>query len=169
MSEQLVLVDNNDTAIGAMDKLQAHKEGRLHRAFSIFVFNSANELLLQKRHQDKYHSGGLWANTCCSHPRPNESLQAATHRRLQEEMGFDCDLRPGFSFIYKIKFDNGLIENEYDHVFIGHYDDDPEPNPMEVESWQWLSLPALQQQIRQQPDNYAHWLQLVADKITAYV
>lgn len=169
MTEQIVLVDDNDTAIGVMEKLQAHREGRLHRAFSIFVFNSAGELLLQKRHSGKYHSAGLWANTCCSHPRPGESLKAATHRRLQEEMGFDCEMSPGFSFIYKVPFDNGLVENEYDHVYIGHYDSDPVPHPLEVEDWRWVSLPVLQQQIHDEPEHYVHWLQLIIDKVRRYM
>jgi isopentenyl-diphosphate delta-isomerase len=165
MNEQLVLVDRNDTAIGVMDKLQAHQEGHLHRAFSIFVFNAAGELLLQRRNPQKYHSGGLWANTCCSHPRPGETLAAAAHRRLGEEMGFDCKMETGFSFIYKVLFDNGLIEHEYDHVFVGYYDDDPLPNPTEVVEWQWIGLADLQQRISARPQDYVHWLRLIFERV----
>jgi len=123
--ELVVLVDENDNEIGVEEKINAHRKGLLHRAFSIFVFNSKNELLLQKRAADKYHSGGLWSNTCCSHPRPGENLKDAAHRRLQEEMGFDCSLREVFSFLYKKSFDNGLTEHELDHVFFGKFDGIP--------------------------------------------
>src|SRR3989344_7340032 len=121
MKDYIILVDENDNQIGIEEKIKAHLDGKLHRAFSIFVFNNKGELLIQQRALDKYHSAGLWTNTCCSHPKPEEQIIEAGHRRLKEEMEFDCELNEAFSFKYKAVFDNGLTENEYDHVLIGYY------------------------------------------------
>ena len=143
MPEYILTVDEKDNVTGKGEKMKVHREGKLHRAFSIFVFNSKSELLLQKRAKSKYHSGGLWTNTCCSHQRDGETLEKAVHRRLKEEMGFDCELKEVFTFTYRVKFDDGLIENEYDHVFFGKFDGKPEPNPEEVDDWKWISLEEL--------------------------
>lgn len=168
--EKVILVDKNDKEIGFDEKLKAHQNGgKLHRAFSIFIFNSKKELLLQKRAQGKYHSALLWTNTCCSHPRPAEVLSAAAHRRLKEEMGFDCDLSEKFSFIYKVDLENGLSENEFDHVFFGKFDVEPKPNPKEADSWQWIGLEELKQDIKQNPEKYTYWLKLSLNKIIEYV
>src|SRR5262245_36737449 len=141
--ERVVLVDENDREIGTEEKLKTHQQGLLHRAFSIFVLNSEGQLLLQKRAAGKYHSPGLWGNTFCSHPRPGEELEAAVHRRLQAEMGFDCPLKRDFSFVYRVELNNGLIEHEIDHVFSGHHDGDPDANLEEVQDWRWVDLPTL--------------------------
>jgi len=166
---EVILVDENDNEIGTEEKMKAHQEGKLHRAFSIFIFNSKGELLLQKRAKSKYHSGGLWSNTCCSHPMPGEALEKTVHRRLKEEMGFDCELKEIFSFTYKAKFDNGLIEHEYDHVFIGKFDGKPTPNPEEVDEWKWIDVEELKKGIQENPDNYTYWLKASIDKIIPYL
>jgi isopentenyl-diphosphate delta-isomerase len=155
--EQVVLVDKEGNDIGVASKLEAHKKGLLHRAFSIFVFNERDEVLLQQRAFDKYHSGRLWSNTCCSHPRPGESLDQAVHRRLQEEMGFDCDLQELFTFRYKQEFDNGLIEHEYDHVFRGYYDGEVNPDPAEVARYKWVSWDFLVGDAKNN-QSYTYWL-----------
>ena len=131
----VILVDTKDNQTGISEKLEAHKKGLLHRAFSIFLFNDQDQLLLQKRADEKYHSGGLWTNTCCSHPSPGEFLIKSAQNRLKEEMGISTSLSPLFSFIYKAEFDNGLIEHELDHVFIGTFNANPLPNPEEVGEW----------------------------------
>ena len=161
--EEVILVDKNNRKIGTKEKLQAHKEGKLHRAFSIFIFNSKNELLLQRRVKAKYHCGGLWSNTCCSHPRPNEKLSKAVHRRLKEEMGFDCNLKKAFCFTYKAKFSNGLIENEYDYVFLGKFNGKPKPNPAEVMDYKWVSLKKLKNDIKKHPKKYTVWLKIAVN------
>ncbi len=165
MPEKVILVDKDDKEIGIGKKIKTHKEGKLHRCFSAFIFNSKNELLLQRRARSKYHSGGLWTNTCCSHPRPNEPTEKSVHRRLKEEMGFDCEVKEIFSFIYKVKFDNGLWEHEYDHVFFGKFDGEPKPNPEEVDEWKWVSLEKLKKDIQENPDNYTYWLKKSIDKV----
>jgi isopentenyl-diphosphate Delta-isomerase len=165
MKEYVILVDESDTEIGTAEKLQTHREGALHRAFSIFVFNPKDELLLQKRAKTKYHSGGLWSNTCCSHPRPAEPIHAAAHRRLMEEMGFGCDLEEIFSFTYRVQFADDLFEHEYDHVFVGTYDGEPAPNPAEVNAWKWMDLDVLRQDVRRYPDRYTYWLKLCVEKM----
>jgi isopentenyl-diphosphate Delta-isomerase len=134
----------------------------LHRAFSIFVFNSKCELLLQKRAENKYHSGGLWSNTCCSHPKKGRNLKSESHKRLKEEMGFDCNLREIFSFRYRVDLDNGFIENEYDHLFFGLYDKSQiSPNPQEVSGYKWVNINDLKGEIIKNPDNYSYWLKFV--------
>ncbi len=164
-SEQIILVDEKDREVGTEEKLRVHQEGKLHRAFSIFVFNSDGKLLLQQRAKTKYHSGGLWANTCCSHQRLGEKLEEAIHRRLKEEMGFDCDLKKIFSFIYKVNFDNGLTENELDHVFVGRFSGTPNPGKTEVETWKWISLNELKKDIGKNPEKYTYWLRVCIDRV----
>lgn len=164
MKEEVILVDSNDKEIGAGEKLKTHQQGKLHRSFSIFVFNSNDELLLQKRAQAKYHCAGLWTNTCCSHPRPGEPIEEAVHRRLKEEMGFDCELKEVFSFTYKAEFDNGLIENEYDHVFTGRFDGEPILNPKEADDWKWVGVEELKKDIKENPSKYTPWLRIAIDK-----
>lgn len=156
--KMLILVDENDNEIGTEEKMKAHREGKLHRAFSIFVFNSDGELLLQKRAPDKYHSGGLWTNTCCSHPTPGEEMTSTVHRRLEEEMGFDCELKKAFHFIYRAELTNGLVEHEYDHVFSGIYDGKVRPNPKEVMDFRWVDLNALEKDLAAHPEVYTPWL-----------
>lgn len=154
---KVVLVDKNNRKVGEMEKLEAHKRGLLHRAFSIFVFNSKGELLLQQRPKKKYHSGGLWSNTVCSHPRPGERYLAAAHRRLKEELGFDCFLERKSCFIYKREFQNGLTENEYDCIFIGRFDGSPKPNQIEVANFKFVSLPEIKKDIVKNPEQYTFW------------
>lgn len=149
-----------------MGKLVAHRKGLLHRAFSIFIFNPRGELLLQRRTRRKYHSGGLWSNTCCSHPRPGETVLRAAHRRLKEEMGFDTKLKEIFSFVYKVKFLNGLIEHEYDHVLVGRFGGTPKPNPKEAEACKWIALAALRRDIRRHPRRYSFWLQKALPRVS---
>lgn len=169
MSDRLILIDENDTPIGTEEKLKAHKLGKLHRAFSVFIFNKIGDLLLQRRSLNKYHSAGLWSNTCCSHPRPGEDTLAAAHRRLQEEMGFDCELKEVFSFFYKTEFENGLIENECDHIVIGNYDNEPVPNPEEVENYGWIKANTLKDDIAAHPEKYSVWLKISLDKVIKYL
>jgi isopentenyl-diphosphate delta-isomerase len=159
-AEQLILVDAEDRELGAGEKLQTHLEGALHRAFSIFVFDAEKRLLLQKRAQTKYHSGGLWSNTACGHPRPGETTLAAAHRRLREEMGFDCELHQAFGFLYRKELDGGLVEHEYDYVFVGRFDGEPLPDAIEVEAWRWLSMKRLRRDLLERPRQYSYWLSL---------
>ena len=142
--EYVILVDENDQEIGSMEKQEAHEKGLLHRAFSVFVFNENKELLLQQRALTKYHSAGLWTNTCCSHPRIGETIEQAAHRRLTEEMGFDCELITKTSFIYKAAFENGLTEHEFDHVLVGNFNGEISFNPTEVKNFKWINLEELQ-------------------------
>ncbi|MDP6537815.1 MAG: isopentenyl-diphosphate Delta-isomerase [Gammaproteobacteria bacterium] len=158
MNQELVLVDENDVVIGYGEKLQVHQNAQLHRAFSIFVLNNNSELLLQKRAYDKYHSGGLWANTCCSHPVRGEDQEVTAQRRLVEEMGIQCSLRKLFGFMYKAELDNGLTEFEYDHVYLGKFEGNPTPNAEEVCDWKWMNLELLQEDLKVNPDRYAYWL-----------
>ena len=161
MEEQVILVNEKDQPIGLMGKMEAHEKGLLHRAFSVFVFNSKQEVLLQQRAACKYHSPNLWTNTCCSHPRAGETNQQAGERRLQEEMGLQVPLQEVFSFIYKAPFDNGLTEHEYDHVLVGYSDAQPQINPEEVASWKWLSLEAIKENILQAPEQYTAWFKII--------
>ena len=154
--KHVILVNETDQAIGTEEKLKAHKEGLLHRAFSIFTFNDNGELLIQQRAKTKYHSGEKWANTCCSHPITKEDFITEAKQRLQEEMGFDCELKEIFSFIYKARVGD-LIENELDHVFIGKYNNSPKPNPEEVQDFRWTTLENLETDMKQNPDEYAYW------------
>lgn len=163
--EYVILVDELDNAIGKMEKQQAHKEGALHRAFSIFIFNSEKKLLLQKRAIDKYHCGGLWTNTCCSHPREDETILDAANRRLQEEMGLKCVLKKEFSFVYKAALENGLTEHEFDHVLLGETDDQPTINEDEVSEFRFVQLNDLQIEISKSPEIFTPWFLLALDKV----
>ena len=164
MKEKVLLVDQKDQILGKMEKIEAHEKGLLHRAFSVFVYNDKNELLLQKRALSKYHTPGLWTNTCCSHQRENESNIEAGKRRLQEEMGFKTELKDQFSFIYKAPFSNGLTEHEYDHILIGYFNGEPDPNPHEVADWKWMSLDAIEKDIYKNPDHYTAWFRILLEK-----
>ncbi|MBN8701694.1 MAG: isopentenyl-diphosphate Delta-isomerase [Bacteroidetes bacterium] len=163
--EKLILVDELDNEIGVCEKIEAHQKKLLHRAFSIFVFNDKKELLLQRRAVTKYHSAGLWTNTCCGHPRPNETTINAATRRLQEEMGFVCSLQRSFSFIYDAKLENNLFEYEYDHVFIGTYNDAPVINTEEASEWKYESLELVKQDVLRYPQNYTVWFKKCLDRI----
>ena len=165
MKEELViLVNEQDEKIGLMPKMEAHEKGLLHRAFSVFVFNNKGQLLLQQRAKTKYHSPGLWTNTCCSHQRDGETNVEAGKRRLMEEMGFTTELTDSQSFIYKAPFDNGLTEHEYDHILTGMYNDEPAINPEEVESWKWMSLRDVKQDMNLNPEIYTVWFKIIFDK-----
>ena len=164
MIENIIVVDEFDKEIGCIEKMEAHSKGILHRAFSILVFNSNNELLLQKRNIEKYHTPGLWTNTCCSHPRYGEKLQDAIYRRLQEEMGFVCELKEIFSFIYKVELDVNLFEHEYDHVFIGFYDGEILPNNDEVDDYKWATLEDIEKDIKIRPEIYTYWFKFLFEK-----
>lgn len=162
--EMVVLVNENDEKIGLMPKQEAHEKALLHRAFSVFVFNENNELMLQQRALDKYHSPGLWTNTCCSHQRDGETNIEAGKRRLQEEMGFATDLKETISFIYKAPFDNGLTEHEYDHILVGSFNGKPKINPEEVADWKWMSLEDVKSDIKKNPSIYTEWFKIIFDK-----
>jgi len=159
--EQVILVNKNDEQIGLMPKMEAHKKAKLHRAFSVFVFNNKKELLLQKRASHKYHSPNEWTNTCCSHQRDGETNLQAGKRRLYEEMGFECELKEIFSFIYKAPFENGLTEHELDHVMIGHYDKDPIINKEEVDDFCWMNLDDIEKDIKKEPKKYTAWFKII--------
>lgn len=165
MIENVILVDEHDNQIGVEEKHSAHKVGKLHRAFSVFVFNSQGEVMLQKRAKGKYHSGGLWTNACCSHPRVDEEIVDAAHRKLQEEMGFDTELKEIFSFIYFVKFDNGMHEHEFDHVLFGKFDGEPHPNLAEAEGWRWVGFDALEKEIKARPERFTYWLKECFEKV----
>lgn len=165
MTEYVVLVDELDNKVGLMEKMEAHINPTLHRAFSIFIFNSKNEMLLQQRALSKYHTPGLWTNTCCSHPRDGESLHDAANRRLQEEMGMQCELKEAFSFIYKADVMQGLVEHEFDHVFIGTSDDLPIINKDEVESFRYDTIENIKADIERNPQNYTAWFKIAFDKL----
>ena len=162
--EQVILVNRNDQQIGTMPKLEAHEKAILHRAFSVFVLNDNNEIMLQQRAHHKYHSPLLWTNTCCSHQRVGESNIEAGARRLEEEMGFKTELKELFHFIYKAPFDNGLTEHELDHVMIGYYNEEPEINTDEVESWKWMAIDAVKLDIQSNPDIYTIWFKIIFDE-----
>ncbi len=158
--EEVILVDIDDREIGTMEKMEAHEKAILHRAFSVFIFNDRGELLLQQRAKSKYHSGGLWTNTCCSHQRPGESTLDAAHRRMMEEMGFSCPMNEVFTFTYKSELNDGLTEHEFDHVLFGEYSDDPQPNAEEVQAWKYIGLEELNQDIQSNPDHYTSWFKI---------
>lgn len=170
MSEELViLVNENDEKIGLMPKMEAHEKAVLHRAFSVFVFNAKNELMLQQRAAHKYHSPLLWTNTCCSHQRDGESNLEAGKRRLFEEMGFVTELEEVTSFIYKAPFDNGLTEHELDHIMIGHYEDEPKINPDEVEAWKWMPLEDVKQDVKNHPELYTEWFKIIFEEFYSFL
>ena len=170
MKEELViLVDQEDNKIGLMPKMEAHEKAMLHRAFSVFVFNKDNELMLQQRAMHKYHSPGLWTNTCCSHQRDGESNVEAGARRLQEEMGFSTPLKETISFIYKAPFDNGLTEHELDHILVGNYEGEPSINEDEVASWKWVPLEEVNKDIIANPGQYTAWFKIIFEKYYTYL
>jgi len=158
MEEQVLLVDQHDAVLGAVGKLEAHEKGLLHRAFSVFIFDRDGNLLMQRRAAGKYHSAGLWANTCCGHPRPAEALESAARRRLREEMGIACQLEHQFHFVYHANFQNGLQEHEVDHVFFGQCDAPPIPNAEEVQEWRYTSLADLDNELQRSPERFTAWL-----------
>ncbi len=162
--EQVVLVNENDEKIGLMPKQEAHEKGVLHRAFSVFVFNGKNQLMMQQRALHKYHSPGLWTNTCCSHQRDEETSLEAGKRRLFEEMGFSTVLKETTSFIYKAPFDNGLTEHELDHILVGNFEGIPEINTEEVASWKWMDLEDVKKDIQNNPEIYTAWFKIIFDK-----
>ena len=169
IEDKVILVDVNDNQIGLMPKLEAHEKGVLHRAFSVFIFNNNGELMLQKRALTKYHSPGLWTNTCCSHQREGESNIYSAKRRLIEEMGFVTELYEKTSFIYKAKFENGLIEHELDHIIVGNYNQSPMINSFEVDSWKWMSMEDIKNNIKDQPYNYTAWFKIIFEKYYKYI
>ena len=169
VEDKVILVDSNDNQIGLMPKLEAHKKGVLHRAFSVFIFNNDGELMLQRRALTKYHSPGLWTNTCCSHQRDGETNIISGKRRLNEEMGFDTELFEKTSFIYKAKFDNGLTEHEFDHVLVGSYNHSPIINSTEVDSWKWMSMDNVKKDIKDHPENYTAWFKIIFEKYYKYI
>ena len=167
----IILINENDQEVGTGEKLMVHQMGLLHRAFSILIFNSNNELLIHQRTSHKYHSGSLWTNTCCGHPNANEEISAAAHRRLGEEMGFDCPFDFLYKFQYRAEFENNLIENEIDHIFIGNYDCDFEVNPDEVADYQWVMVDNLLEEVSENPQKYTFWFKeiLKSEAFMAYV
>jgi len=168
MMEQVILVDEKDNETGVMPKLEAHQKGILHRAFSVFIFNSKGELLLQQRALNKYHSAGLWSNTCCSHPLPGESINDAANRRLAEEMGLSCKIYPAFSFIYKADLYNDLVEHEYDHVFIGTSDAVPVISKDEVAQSKYIDVQSLTEDMIKNPSTYTAWLRICFERVVEY-
>ena len=162
--KDIILVDRNDNEIGSGEKMAVHLEGKLHRAFSIFIFNSQGEMMLQQRASTKYHSPGLWTNTCCSHPRPGEVLEKAAKRRLKEEMGFECELEEVLSFIYKAKVEE-LTEHEFDHVFIGKFNQEPVLNKEEADNWKWIEPKKLAEDVIKNPKQYTCWFKIILTKM----
>ena len=166
--QYLVLVDDTDRQWGKMEKMEVHQLGLLHRAFSIFIFNTQGQMLLQQRNDEKYHSGGLWTNTCCSHPQFGEDMNDAVNRRLYEEMGMEADMQFAFSFIYKAHFDNGLTEHEFDHVYMGISDVIPKPDKDEVKSWKYMNMEDIAANLKAQPEQYTHWFRICFEKAVAH-
>lgn len=167
--EKVILVNEHDEQIGLMPKQEAHEKGVLHRAFSIFIFNDNGDLMLQQRAMHKYHSPGLWTNTCCSHQREGESSLKAGFRRLDEEMGFTTNLKEKTSFIYKAPFDNGLTEHEFDHILVGTFNEDPTINPDEVAQWKWMPLKEVKEDILNNPEQYTAWFKIIFEKFYKYL
>ena len=166
--EMVVLVDEADREIGTGEKLAVHQAGSLHRAFSIFVYDAEGRVILQRRAAGKYHSAGRWSNTCCGHPRPGESVLDAAHRRLREEMGFDCPLQPEFTFTYRAILDSGLIEHELDHVLTGSFAEPPRPDPTEVSAWRAVPVDTLLAELAENPHHFSAWLPPAAEKLFSH-
>lgn len=169
VEEKVILVNEKNEPQGLMEKIEAHEKGLLHRAFSVFIFNDKGEMMLQRRALQKYHSPGLWTNTCCSHQRINESNVEAGKRRLMEEMGFQVELKEKYSFIYKAPFDNGLTEHEFDHILVGTYNENPKINPDEVAEWKWMDIPTLKADLESNPENYTAWFKIIFDQYYKYI
>ncbi|MFN3909450.1 MAG: isopentenyl-diphosphate Delta-isomerase [Flavobacterium sp.] len=167
--EMVILVNENDQPIGTMEKIEAHEKAVLHRAFSVFIINQKGEIMLQQRASHKYHSPLLWTNTCCSHQRVGETNLEAGKRRLHEEMGFEVPLKELFHFIYKAPFDNGLTEHELDHVMIGYYNEEPNINPEEVESWKWMGVEDIRKDMTENPEIYTVWFKIIFDEFYHYI
>jgi isopentenyl-diphosphate Delta-isomerase len=165
---EVILVNERDEPTGTMEKMEAHRKGLLHRAFSVFVFNSRGEMLLQQRAEKKYHSGGLWTNACCSHPLPGEHTPDAANRRLREEMGFATKLDEVFDFVYRHRFENGLIEHEYDHVFTGFYEGMIAPDADEVQDYCYLPMPKIEESLRRNPEKFTAWFLLAFERISEW-
>lgn len=165
MIEEVILVDRQDREIGLMEKMQAHREAKLHRAFSVFLLNDKGEVLLQQRALDKYHCGGMWTNACCSHPRAGETLQAAVDRRLQEEMGIACETNWVYSFIYKADVGEGLFEHEFDHVFFGRFSGTPQPDEKEVSDWVFIPLEDLEEDVKMNETKYTPWFKIILTEV----
>lgn len=165
----MILVNERDEQIGVMPKLEAHQKAVLHRAFSIFILNDHNEIMLQQRAAGKYHSPLLWTNTCCSHQREGESNVEAGRRRLREEMGFEVELTDVFHFIYKAPFDNGLTEHELDHVMVGRYNGEPSINPDEVADWKWIGIEDLRRDMMEHPQRYTVWFKIIFDEFYGHL
>lgn len=168
LREDVILVDEKDQQIGTMEKLEAHEKGVLHRAFSIFLFNKKGEMLLQKRAMEKYHTPGLWTNTCCSHPRTNETIDEALQRKLKQEMGITCEVQKAFQFLYKSELESGLIEHELDHVYYGYFDESPNPNPEEVSDWKYSSITDIREEFKNHPEQYTPWFKIIFERMTKY-
>lgn len=166
---QVILVNERDEPTGAMEKIEAHEKGLLHRAFSVFIFNEQGEMLLQQRAPGKYHSPNLWTNACCSHPAPGEEVSAAAHRRLKEEMGFDTELEKAFAFTYRAEFENGLTEHEFDHVFVGRYNGPVNPDPLEVSRYRYLNLRELRKELQEKPGLFTEWFKIAYPRLEEYL
>lgn len=168
--DTVILVDKDDNVRGTMDKMEAHRKGELHRAFSVLVFNSSGEMLLQKRARSKYHSGGLWTNACCSHPKPNEDIFDTIQRRVKEEIGIEVTPKFSYKFLYKTPLDQNLIEHELDHVFVAEFDGTPVLNLEEAEDWKFIDLPSLKDDVQKNPSAYTEWFKLILDhpQVQAY-
>jgi isopentenyl-diphosphate delta-isomerase len=162
---KVILVDEKDNPIGVAEKMEAHRKGLLHRAFSIFIFNRNGQMLLQQRALNKYHSAGLWTNACCSHPVPDEPIEETIQRRLKEEMGFETPVEKVFDFNYFVEFGNGIIENEFDHVFVGEYNDTIQSNAEEVMNWGFVSMDKLAMNLRTEPGRFTEWFKLALPKM----
>jgi len=167
--ERVVLVNEWDQEVGTMEKIEAHRRGVLHRAFSVFIFASDGRLLMQRRARGKYHSGGPWTNTCCGHPRPGETIEGAATRRLREEMGMNVQLEVRFSFIYEVRFTNELIEHELDHVLVGNCGDKPAPDPKEVDDVRWIAVKNLEGEIAADPCRFTEWVRLCLPRVITFL
>ena len=165
----LIQVDENDNQVGVVEKMKAHREGILHRAFSVFIFNQKGEWLLQQRAAGKYHSGGLWTNTCCGHPGDREQTIDAARARLKYEMGIDCELGRLLEFTYKASFKNGLVEHEYDHVYTGFCESVPLPNPGEVSDWKWISIEEVRKEVEAGEERYTAWFKLIFERVNSLI
>jgi isopentenyl-diphosphate delta-isomerase len=163
--DKVVLVDRSDNTLGEMDKLKAHQQGRLHRAFSVFIFNSNGEMLLQQRALGKYHGAGLWTNACCSHPQLDDDIEESAQERLNFELGLNCKLKKVFTFTYKVTVENNLMEHEFDHVFLGFTDLDPIPNADEVKAYKWINTDELKANVKKNPLKYTSWFNMALPKI----